>query len=358
MDTARVEIMYRPLRIGWLLRSDDFEGFRKIARLSLTIAGGRYNPIILVDGDIADQIVSLFSVDMLIPISTGQAVDAFVARYAHLIQPHFGEPNLHFPRTNGAPGVHVLDITNLLTHGQRDDEWQLILKFGLRRFVWREDDPLADALLMEHGQFPSRDEVHFDYGELLKNAAAPAAITDVEIPRDQALPIEVATHPSLSVMGRFAISAYTMDLNTGWNFPGLYIGRADNLTDLVDFWNLRAASIALRFVDDRHTDRYACSLPAMRESMAAMVDRQLANQALLLLDRQACVAAIAQQMMPAPGAGDGERHGLFFGKRGSRSGKDVPAQLNEEILLLRVLKSKYDSWSLVRQRARHQFNTA
>ncbi len=271
MDTARVEIMYRPLRIGWLLRSDDFEGFRKISRLSLTIAGGRYNPIILVDGEIADQIVSLFSVDMLMPITAGEDVTAFVARYAHLIQPYFGAPNLHFPQGNGAPGVHVLDVANLLTHGQREDEWQSIVKFGLRRFVWRDGDPLGDALLMEHGQFPSRNEVHFDYGELLKNAAAPEAILDVEIENDQAMPIEVATHPSLSVMGRFATSAYTMDLSRGWNFPGFYIGRADDLNDLVDFWNLRAASIALRFVDDRHIHRYALSLPAMREHMTAMV---------------------------------------------------------------------------------------
>ena len=271
MDTARVEIIYRPLRIGWLLRSGDFDGFRKIARLSLTLAGGRYNPIILVDGENADQIANLFRVDMLMPISAGGDIDAFVARYSHLIQPHFGEPNLHFPRQNGAPGVHVLDITNLLTHGRRDDEWQSILKFGLRRFVWQDDDPLADALLMEHGQFPTRDDVHFDYAELLRNAAAPDTISDVQIQRDQALPIDVATHAGLSVLGRFATSPYTIDMSRGWNFPGFYIGQADNLNDLVDFWNLRAASIALRFIDDRHIDRYSLSLPAMREQLEGMV---------------------------------------------------------------------------------------
>ncbi len=271
MDTARVEIMYRPLRIGWLLRSDDFEGFRKIARLSLTIAGGRYNPIIFVDGEIADQLVSLFSVDMLMPISTGQAVDAFVLRYAHLIQPHFGKGILHFPNMNNEVGVHVLDITNLLTHGRRDDEWQSILKFDLRRFVWQDDDPLTDVLLIEHGQFPSRDEVHFDYGELLKHAAASEPTLEIEILRNQALPVEVSAYPSLSVMGRFAVSAYEMDLSRDWSFRGFCIGRADNLADLVDFWNLRAASIYVRFIDDRHMDRYVLSLPAMREQMAAQV---------------------------------------------------------------------------------------
>jgi len=271
MDTARVEIIYRPLRIGWLLRSDDFDGFRTIARLSLTLAGGRYNPIIVVDGENADPIASLFRVDILIPISTGSDIDAFVARYAHLIQPHFGNPNLHFPRENGEPGVRVLDITNLLTHGWRDDEWQSMLKIGLRRFVWQDDDPLADVLLMENGRFPAKEDVHFDYAELIKNAAAPEIITDIQIERGQVLPIEFATHPSLSFLGRFATSAYTMDLSRGWNFPGFYIGRADQLTDLVDFWNLRASNIALRFIDDHHIDRYALSLTAMRERMESMV---------------------------------------------------------------------------------------
>jgi len=271
MDTARVEIVYRPLRIGWVLLSDDFEGFRKIARLSTTIAGGRYNPIIIADSEVADQVANLFHLDMLVPVSIGDAIDAFVERYSHLRQPYFGEPKLHSPTSSGAPGVKVLDIANLLTHGRRDDEWQSIIKYGLRRYIWQEDDPLADALLLELGRLPSQDEVHFDYAELLKNAAAPEAIIEVEIQSYEALPIEVATHPSLSFMGRFAISAYTMDLSRGWNFPGFFIGRADNLADLVDFWNLRAASIALRFIDDRHINRYSATLPAMRANIVAMV---------------------------------------------------------------------------------------
>lgn len=271
MDTARVDIIYRPIRLGWLLNPGDFDGYRRIVRLSSTIAGGLFNPIILVGQENAKDIADIFHIDALVPMSAGPDVQDFIKQFEHLIRPYSGSAALHFDRQDGGPGVRVLDITNLLTRWHADREWQSVAEFGLRIFTWDEDDPLKDAFLTEHGRFPSKEEVHFDYAELLKNAASPNPVFDVAIPAGQVIPVETITHPSIAFLARFATKPYTLDLTRGWNYPGIYVGRADVLEDLVEYWNLRAASIGLRFVDDRYLDRYQTALPAIRENIHQMV---------------------------------------------------------------------------------------
>src|SRR5437762_2309109 len=51
MDTIRVDIAYRPLRIGWAIQTGDMEAFRSAVRLSYALWGGRFNPILIADND-------------------------------------------------------------------------------------------------------------------------------------------------------------------------------------------------------------------------------------------------------------------------------------------------------------------
>jgi hypothetical protein len=61
METARVDICYRPLRIAWAIQSGDHESFRRAVRLTHCVWGGRFNPIVMVDrAEEAKQIVELF----------------------------------------------------------------------------------------------------------------------------------------------------------------------------------------------------------------------------------------------------------------------------------------------------------
>jgi type I restriction enzyme R subunit len=46
MDTLRVDICYRPLRIAWVIKSGDFEAFRQAVKLSYTLWGGFLNFLI------------------------------------------------------------------------------------------------------------------------------------------------------------------------------------------------------------------------------------------------------------------------------------------------------------------------
>jgi hypothetical protein len=74
MDTVRVDIVYRPLRIAWAIHSSDRESLRRAVRLTHTMRGGRYNPIVLLDRlEEARRLVEVFRADIVWPVGTTKA---------------------------------------------------------------------------------------------------------------------------------------------------------------------------------------------------------------------------------------------------------------------------------------------
>ena len=75
METLSITVRYRPLRIGWCVRNNDFTALRESWQLSATMWGGRYNPVIPVDDpDYARALVEMFRVDVLWPLSNDETV--------------------------------------------------------------------------------------------------------------------------------------------------------------------------------------------------------------------------------------------------------------------------------------------
>jgi hypothetical protein len=124
MDTIRVDISYRPLRIGWAIREGDLDAFRTAVRLSYTFWGGRYNPIIPVDREEeAKRLVDIFRVDMICEIGNTNEVKSFPAKFPHLITPFF--PNaLIVEGLHGRKHGRVLDIHNAVAHLADSPEWK------------------------------------------------------------------------------------------------------------------------------------------------------------------------------------------------------------------------------------------
>lgn len=90
MNTLRVDIAYRPLRIGWAIRAGDFEAYRQAVRYSHALWGGRYCPILMVDHeDEAKRLVELFRVDFIFPLGDSQDVKDFPKKFPYLINPIF-----------------------------------------------------------------------------------------------------------------------------------------------------------------------------------------------------------------------------------------------------------------------------
>jgi hypothetical protein len=85
VDTMRVDVVYRPMRVCWAIRSDDFASFRRVVRRSHALWGGRFNPIVFVDRPAAARnIIELFRADLVEPEGSSPEVRAFAETYRHL----------------------------------------------------------------------------------------------------------------------------------------------------------------------------------------------------------------------------------------------------------------------------------
>ena len=95
MAFSRASIKYKPIKIGFLVRDDSIEDLVKSAGINSLLWGGIYNPIIPIgngDNTFADQLVKLFSVDVLYAVSETAEIQDFLKKYTFLKDPgHYAE---------------------------------------------------------------------------------------------------------------------------------------------------------------------------------------------------------------------------------------------------------------------------
>src|ERR1035437_1967933 len=131
MDTSRIDICYRPLRIAWVLQSGDRDAFRQAVRLSHTMFGGRFNPIVLTDRPEARDLVHLYRADLIVPLGDSGAVREFAAQFPHLRSPLFPE-DLFLVDPREPARAHILDIHNALVHWRQTGAWNAIAELEFR----------------------------------------------------------------------------------------------------------------------------------------------------------------------------------------------------------------------------------
>ena len=172
MNTVRVNICYRPLRIGWAIREGDLDAFRQVVRLSHTMWGGRFNPILVTDReDELRRLVDLFRVDLLWPIGeTEDNAKKFLEKFPYLIKPFiFNSPFIGGEKERKR--AQLLDIHNMLVYLRDKPEGEALKTRGLRVYTWKSDDPLADVFLIQLGAYPDPKETGIEYLEMLTEAA-------------------------------------------------------------------------------------------------------------------------------------------------------------------------------------------
>src|SRR5262245_41959955 len=92
MSTLNLRVRYRPVRVGWCVRLGDFDGLRRALRLTHTLWGGRFNPIIPVGNHRAGAaLVDEFRIDALYAASDDPATRKFIDENPHLRWPTFPE---------------------------------------------------------------------------------------------------------------------------------------------------------------------------------------------------------------------------------------------------------------------------
>jgi hypothetical protein len=214
--------------------------------------GGRYNPILPVDDPhLANALVKLFRVDALVPLSKGAAVDAFLSAHKHLPWPMTGD-GLLVKTMRGNNALTIVDISHP-TIRLYEDYFKNIPdpQPGLDLFEWEADDPLADVFLCSYGAFPSPDEAGVDYAALAQNSLL--GVRNI-IQKGAEMPVPHVGRETIATLNRAYMDRHYLIQNER-DWPGFYVGDANNFGDLVNFWNLRAAEIPLVFFDPRYIDR-------------------------------------------------------------------------------------------------------
>jgi hypothetical protein len=265
METTRVNICYRPLRVAWAIRSGDRDALRQAVRLTHTLWGGRFNPIVVVDRpDEARQIIDLFRADIVWPVGVAESVTKFPELFPHLRRPFFHDSLL--PRHAGHPTrAQLLDVHNMLVFSRHTPEWKAIDAQGIRAVMWTDDDPLADTFLMQYGAYPAPGEIGIDYGDLLSQVTL---AINIDVDKNAPIPTAIYDHASLGYLTRHRIYRHH-SVRPAWDYPGFFVGDVSDFDDLIRFWNIRAADIQVHFVDPAHMARYLAILPDLDQRMRA-----------------------------------------------------------------------------------------
>jgi hypothetical protein len=242
---------------------------RSAIRTSFSLWGGRFNPIVIVEEQhLAEELISTFRADVIVPIGNSEQVQQFPKKFPYLITPFF--PDRIFLGGEEGARSQALDVYNAVAHAQEQAKWEAVKKKGVRLYAWAADDPLADVFLAHLGEYPSPEDIHIDYRRFLKQMSN---ADEFAIDAAANLPADLFEHPSISFISRLGVDQHYLT-SRAWDTPGFFSGEADDFDDLVCFWNLRAAGIPMLFVDVRHLARYGETIAQWGKAMREQVSRR------------------------------------------------------------------------------------
>ncbi len=246
MGSLSLKVRYRPIRFGLCIRSGDIAALSYAQRLSMTMWGGYFNPIIPVDDtDLAEALIKLFRVDVLWPVTSDSTIEQFISAHAYLRNP-FHQNSLFVGRPPDDLKPYYVDIFHPITR-LYEEHYKKNTMPNARITVlnWRPDDPLSNLILSAYGGFPSPVTTGFDYEEFVKANLSP---TIVSLGQSDPLPDTNKSSFHLSSYSRLFIDEH-YSIRNNWRHSGLYIGSVTNFADLLNFWNVRATGTPLQFYD-------------------------------------------------------------------------------------------------------------
>ena len=267
MSTLSLRVKYRPIRIGWCLRRGNWDQFRSALRLTHSFAGGRFNPLIPVDApDLAEDLLDRFRVDVLFPLEETEEIAGFIKSHDYLRWPEGGKPQLFHERWEDRPAYGaIVDVYHVARRIREEDIGEgPEPPFRGTLYTWEENDPLRDVLLATVGAYPAPSAEVPDYPSLFTRALKAETVA---LRPDDPLPADINTRLTPS---RLSTEELTLEGGGRTAEPGVYFGSANDFTDLLNFWNVRACGIELVFFDPQHGGRLGQMLDEHKRWLATL----------------------------------------------------------------------------------------
>ncbi len=249
MSTLHVSVTFRPLRLGLCVRAGNLEDFGLALRLTHCFWGGVFNPIIPFDDDgTGTRLIWLYACDALYSASDDEETVKFADSFPALKWPFY--PDGLFIESAGTKEPHLLDMAQavLKTDEYRRRNW-LPADYRATVAEWEPSDSFANVFLATFGAFPEPEEVDRDYGAFIEERLSAER---VQISPSDPVPADLVGTATPSVLARRHLRPKVFDWHRR---PGLFVGAAGDFSDLVNFWNLRAAGYPLIFFDPSQPDR-------------------------------------------------------------------------------------------------------
>jgi hypothetical protein len=237
MGTISLTISYRPVRIGFLVKEGDIDGFLNACEINTLLWGGIYNPIIPVGSNtyLTKQLIKLFSVDVFYSMNGDNEIKEVIAEYPYLKSPyHITEEIFYEDWYSKKQLVSYLDVIHIIDHYWKE-EFRHSGNSNCRYVLWKDSDNCSSLFVVLFGRYPQNLNLKFNYTNAFRNGLK---AKDIEIEINGMIPeslVENITPIQLTADRLISYSGFSL------REDGLYIGNVDNFNDLVTFWNLRVS---------------------------------------------------------------------------------------------------------------------
>lgn len=235
------------------MREGSVEDIITAAGINTLLCGGMFNPIIPMSAKnrLAEQLVKLFNVDVLYPVSQDDSIKSFKEKYSYLENPeYYAREIFHIDYQTNKQKIAYLDIANLIQY-----YWDRDLKHKSKRYktdcalvTWAADDPLKNLFSVCFGYFPTTYNLQDDFRNAFLNGLHAKLI--------EIAPAEPVSKNLIKTIYPLKLTSAELDIYGGsFERDGIYIGDENDFRDLYSFWNLRAAGLSIAFLPQNHTER-------------------------------------------------------------------------------------------------------